>query len=258
MKYSFILVLLFFIPSLLIGQNNDTEIWVGNAIIKFELKQGVTKSPDKYIHKIRVRAADDGIISGIELLSNSSLINPIAIIITRSGNDIIVTSSYLSQITKNTIRRSKDSVQIFGPLLTRKSPDFINVLIAPKKDVLFESPEILLSNKNGDLIETFKKIPSEYSALQYSKNVLLVKYKKEGNVDYKYIFRTLNGITKIDYYYPMGDDFNQYSPPIEIHGTKLYSKDTLTNVVNYYILKASSISILPEVLFTNIFLQNRN
>jgi hypothetical protein len=258
MKHIVAIIIFSLIPFILAGQEQKIQVTIGNSILHGILKDGVAKKPDEYLHVIDVSASDDGIINKIDFESNKDLKTPIIINITRTESEIKIVTGAKSQIV-DSIRLDAGLISIVGPHYTRKRTEYLDVRITPQDGVIYETSEIILTNQSpGELKELFVKKPSEFNALRYENNVLLVDYRKENNINFKYVYMNQLGISHIVFYYPSGSDkYDKYSPPIEVKGGHLHSEDARVNVINYFILQAAS-STLSEILFPEIFLDVRN
>jgi hypothetical protein len=233
------------------GQEKTIEVKVGDEVFGGGLKTGV--NPNGYMHVYRLRTSADGVLSSVELLTRDDLQYLDEPVVRRDGP--MVTISPGGGEWRNGIRQTPDRLKVVGPVFTRESREWMDVLIQPRPGVIYESAEVTLYSSSRDgLREEFKKKPSRFFALSYTEHVVIVDYLRAKNVNFKYVFREQPGVILATFCRPfIGDRFLEYSPPIEIRGERLHATDMQTNVTNYFILQAVN-RLLSEVLFPSIFL----
>lgn len=242
-------ILLAILSAPVFSQGKEIEVRIGTSI--WPSDQNIN------LHVVRIETGSDGIIQSIKQALPSGDVDLATIKRTSDGSIVITRPSD----DPCTIKVEGSALYLSGPYLVDAKLSPLKVAILPEKDVIYDSRVSELKQvASNTLVEKLKNVPNNASGYRLYGNTLFVDYKYTNNVQWKYEFVKRGDVTYATYFYHMGpglsdDDFNEYSPPIEIRGPRLFRHDIAVNVINHFILVATE-TILPDVLFRSNFLSN--
>ncbi|QQO11008.1 hypothetical protein [Breznakiella homolactica] len=227
------------------SQSKTVDIFIPHNIVKGNYSDE--------IGKYRILTNEAGIITSITVENDEFFVNPEITV----GADEIQIWSDKTIYAINTIKLDDTSIYVRGgerSIYTKDNNQFMEIKIHPDTFTIYEHEEIILTEGSNTTLEShFKVNPSKFSGCNYTNNTLIINYRRANNPNFKFEYEEDNGVIYVTYFYNM-DEFIEYSSKIEIHGN-IYSTETKTNVINYFIV-ASVYSLLADILFPTLFIEN--